>query len=352
LTGEIPADDLVNMFATCELSGVIDALVADRSTAGTFAACAVLTILSGWYSGMETGLYRFSRLRGELSARSGDRSARSLGRMLADQRLAISVFLIGTNVSNYLAATVVMLYFTRQGRTEGQAELLTTLILTPVLFIFGETIPKAWFYLRPNMLMLRSRPIIAASYWVVKLTGLGYVLRAMTTAILTLAKRFASDGQWHQDAGELADLLRESHAEGALSSVQTGIAERILQLHEERVGHVMVPINRVASMPIDIARDEFLETIRQYSFATIPLYEQHRRDIVGVVNADVVLAQPNRRVRELIEPVMKMPASSSMLDALGAMQRNRASTAIVIDRGSLACGLVTLSDLVQYLLGR
>jgi len=114
----------------------------------------------------------------------------------------------------------------------------------------------------------------------------------------------------------------------------------------------MIRINRVVALPIDVARDEFLTSVRENCLAAVPLYDQQRTNIVGVADTDALLASPDREVRELADPALKLPAGMSMLDALSAMQRNRTRTGIVLDRQDRPSGLVTLSDLVKYLLSR
>jgi len=327
------------------------AMVPGYSWPGTVAACVVLVFLSSWYSGMETGLYRFNRLRGKLLARSGDERAVRLEELFSDQRLLIAVLLIGNNLWNYLAASVVTGYFSNSGYSEHEAEFSATAVLTPMLFVFGETLPKSLFYVRPNALMLLSRKALWISYWAVKASGIGYALWLMTTAMLRIARWLGPGGQVATDSDELTDLLRESHAEGALSSVQRGIAERIIDLPSLRPFRVMIPISRVVAFPAEVRREEFIEAVRQHSFSDFPLYDRQPANVVGLVNADALIAQPNKQPRELLEPVLRIPVNASLSQTLSTMQDQQTRTAVVVGRNDRALGMITLADVVKYLLG-
>jgi len=340
------------MIGQGELRDTLEIVLPGHSWVATCAWCVMLTILSGWYSGLETGVYRFNRLRGKLLARTGDRVAAKLGRFLQDQRLLICMILIGNNLWNYLAASVLTTYFDSQGRSSGQAELLTTAILTPILFVFGETIPKNWFYNRPNTLVLRSGRLLAWNYWLITVTGIGYVLRLLTNLTLRLANLLGPAKHDETDTDDLTYLLRESHAAGAISAVQTDIAERILELPELNVSRVMIPLGRVIALPIETGREEFIRTAREHPIARIPLYTETKGNITGAVSTDRLLAEADCQPREVIEPVLKVSAGASVLSALNAMQQHVARMAIIVGRDDQAVGIVTISGLVKHLLGQ
>jgi CBS domain containing-hemolysin-like protein len=318
----------------------------------TLVWCVLFALLSGWYSGLETGVYRFNRLRAKLSVRSGHRAAVKIEEFFDDQRLLICILLIGTNLWNYLAASTLTAYFSRHGRTIHEAELYATLVVTLTFFIFAETIPKSWFYNRPNMLVLRSEKFIALSYRLAKVTGLGALLKWLSTLMLVLARLLGREGQMAGEGDDLGYLLRESHAAGALSLVQTSMAERVLGLSEERILRIMVPINRVVALPIEASREEFLRTVTEHPFACLPIYRDNPQSIIGVVGTDRLIANREGQPRELLEPVLELSAGLSMLSALNGMQHQPAKIAVVVDRHQHTIGIVTLADFVDYLLGQ
>lgn len=338
------------MLTTIEVWHILRPVLPGYSLSVTVIWCIVFAVLSGWYSGLETGLYRFNRLRGKLLARSGSGPAAKIERFFEDQRLLICIFLIGTNLWNYLAVNALITYYTQHGRSAREAELYTTLVLSPIFFIFAETVPKSWFYRQPTTLMLRSVRIITLSYWLIRFTGLGYLLRRLSSAMLILARQLGR-GEPAADGDDLSYLLRESHAAGVISSVQTGIAERILALPEQRVWRMMIPIDRVFALPLAMPRDDFIRAVNKSPFACVPLYRDHPHQIAGLVNTDKLIGQPGREPSELLEPAVNISPETTLLSVLNVMRHDPARIAVVVDRRDRAIGIVTIADLVEYLLG-
>ena len=116
---------------------------------------------SGVFSGSETGLYCVSPIRLKVGAARGDRRARRLERLLRNNQAALSLTLVGTNLSNYVAtACFAFLISTQLDFSEREAEVYTTLIVALTIFIFGEVVPKNLFQAHPDRLMSTFSPLL------------------------------------------------------------------------------------------------------------------------------------------------------------------------------------------------
>ena len=123
-------------------------------------AIAFFVILSGLFSGAETGMYRLSRLRLRLGIERKRLSFIILGRCLHDSSGLLLSMLIGTNLTNYLATSFVTYIFLGKTVAEHNAELFATLLTAPTLFVFSELIPKNIFFYRSDFLMPYLSPVL------------------------------------------------------------------------------------------------------------------------------------------------------------------------------------------------
>lgn len=313
-------------------------------------ALVVAILASGWYSGSEMGTYRINRLRLAVSANHGDSAARRMTRLLEDQSGVISVVLVGTNVANYMAVQCSIHGWSRLGGVSfEQAELYTTPLLTGLVFIFGEIVPKLWFSVESNRLMKLSSLFLLVSYHVVRMTGLLWLLRGVSNLASRLAGVSPSEPLGPRQ--RILTWLREGQASGAVSSVQQELAERVMTLEETRVGRLMKPISQAVVADEAISRSEFLDLSARHGCSRIPLYRGQRTQIIGVVNVNTVLYdQHEQSPCELMSRPLRMDARRSVLFALLKLQ-NAGDWLALIEHRRRVIGIITLEDVLNRLVG-
>jgi CBS domain containing-hemolysin-like protein len=327
-------------------------LIPGCSLGATIAALMALICLSAGYSGTETGLYRMNRLRLHMACRQKNRSAMILDRLLDNQQFLIGVFLICNNIVNYLLTTVLVTYLNRHEFSDHKIELITTFLLTPFVFIFGETVPKMCFYTRANSLMLRAARFIRLSYWIIRVTGLGLLVNSFSKFTVALANRFSPGADMTtRDWDDLGVLLRENLVAGPLSKIQGGMAEKLLQLPSVRLTRVLTPLAHVFSLPMDISREDFIRELQHHPYARVPLYSESKKNIVGVVSIyEVLAAEPNQTPISFMQPVQKISSHENVLTALNRMKETAIRLAVVTDREHKPVGIITINDLLDEIM--
>jgi len=211
-------------------------------------------LLSAFFSGTETGLYRVSRTRLVLDALGGSRSSRALVWLLNRPAIFVATALVGNNVANYLTSFSIVSATGLMVESGSIAELLGPIFLTPVVFVFGELLPKYLFFHAPYRLLRSTRTlllgfaILLAPVSIV-LGALGVVLRKITGKTpfpvrLTMAKR------------ELDKVLQAGHEAGILAAGQRQFARQLLEVGNQRAISFGVSVSRVAQveLPIDLER--------------------------------------------------------------------------------------------------
>ena len=323
------------------------------TTAFWLTAAIFFVLASGFYSGSEMGLYCLNRIRLRLRAERGEaRSARSLLRIANRQQETVLAILLGTNLANYLltVATAALLAGAFNIRPS-RVEFYTAAILSPLIFVIGDVVPKNWFQMEADRLMYKCASLLRASVMFFRATGILWLLHGATRIVARLAGHDERE-DWHGPRAEVVGLLREGAAEGALTEEQTRIVERVMNLSGIDVGSIMVPRRRVATVPIDATRHVFEQIVRGHNYSRMPVISRDRKTIVGIVNVyDVLADETGAGVEAWLQEPLAIRARDSAASALVHLQRARATMAIVTDPRRGFVGIVTLKDVVEEIFG-
>lgn len=307
-------------------------------------------------NGMETGIYRLNRIRLRLRAGTGDRRARRLLALLGDVRGLICVCLVGYNGGVYLTTAFVTMMLAGAGLGEGPVgvEVLATVILTPVFFVFTDVTPKSIFTVEADRWMYRLGGVLRGAYHTLRAVGLVPALKGVSTLVLRIAHGGAAAANPFHPRQRLRAFLREGAAEGVITGYQDELVDRVLALRERQIRHAMIPMGQVTSVNVETGRRRFMQELRNHSCSRLPVWEGRRSHIVGIAHISEVMAadEDTFDLRALMSTEMvllepRMPVNQ----ALVRMRRARAAMAIVRDARGRTVGIVTLKDLVEEIVG-
>lgn len=316
---------------------------------------------SGFFSGAETGLYRVNRLRLHLGVRRRDPRALRLASVLGDEPGALSVTLVGTNVANYVTTSAVAFSFAELwGFGETGSELYTVAIVTPVIFVFGEMVPKNLFRLHPDALLAHGSRLLAIANRLFRLTGIVWALTHLSVLLSRLTGSDLHSAGVLDPKQRVKRLLQEALAGDTLGSDridpedQSDLIERVCQLSETSLHAVMVPRNRVIGIAADTDRHELVRIVRLHSHARLPVYESagSRTHIIGLAKVDELLQSDDwERVAERLRPALKLSPRETVATAITRLQRAGRGMAVVVDDSGRMLGIVTLKDLLSEVVG-
>lgn len=325
------------------------------TTAGSLLVALVLFLaglrLSAFFSGAETGFYRISHLRLGIDADRGDRRAQRLAWFAKNPGHFVATTLVGNNLANYVttlgvglaAATIV-------GVDAGWVEVVATLLVTPVVFVFGELLPKNLFYRAPMSLLHGAAPLFVVFYRVFLPVSIPLVLLAQ------LFERLSGSSD-RLDAllgrSRLVQALSQGHEHGLLTDAQDRLAHGVLEIASQSVRDAMTPADRVLGISADTSRAEALDFAGRFG-ATHLIVREADGDSgsgsgpvwVGYVRA-VDLAISRLPWKELVRPLPEIESSASKLDALAALHEVGESRGVVVD-GERQLGIVGEQGLVEH----
>jgi putative hemolysin len=318
---------------------------------GVGLACVVLSAL---YSGLETGVYCLNRIRLRIRTDSRDRTARVLHNLVRDTSRLLIVLLICNNIANYGTTAAVAVLLASTGLTTGGAELIVILIVTPLLFVWGEMVPKTLFRRHSETLVYHWTWLLRVSSLVTTYCGMVGLVRAISYVLLGRVRREAPPGGLLSSRQQIRGMLVETAHSGVLTGRQKQIAENVLALHQVRLRDVMVPRHAVETIASGVSRDQFLSIARSASHSRLPVHPPDRPSrITGVATLlDGLLLDPNDfTLDKCCTEVPKLPPSSNVQTALTRLQRARQPMGLVVDKSGRCLGIVTIKDLVEEIVG-
>ena len=324
-------------------------------------AVACFVLLGGLFSGSETGLYQLSRLRLRLGIEKKQLPFVILGRCLHDSSGLLLSLLIGNNLVNYLATSLVTTAFLGRlgAEFEHRAEFLATLVMVPILFVFSELIPKNLFFYRADVLMPYLSPVLYTFYKPLKWCGIVPLFKFISSLFARLAGLTASSGTLFTSTQrrKVEAILKDTHEEGILSHVQNDIIKRLVSISHVHIRTVMIPMNHVEGIRIDSDRSALLNKLRKCAFTRLLVTATERGNILGFINIyeTLGLSEGFDTLRDFIKPIRELDAKMTVTDAIHFMQTEKQRIVLVTRAGRYGrnrpIGIVTMKDLVEELLG-
>jgi CBS domain containing-hemolysin-like protein len=302
-------------------------------------------------SGLESGSYSLNRVRLHLLEHHGQRSARTLRRLLDKHTHLLATLLIANNIANYTSSAAMTVLIEAWGLSDWQVIGLNVLIVTPLLFIFCETLPKDLFVAHADGLMYRFAPVLLWMQRLFTVVGLQPLITGIGQLVMQAMKIQTNVLTFHPRR-QVGTLVREGVGYGLLSDEQSALAERVLALAGRRVGDEMVPWSQVISVKLDDSPASLWTLADRTSVSRFPVLDGGGK-VVGVLSLyDALLLTPETcpPIRALMKPVKSMPVRTASRAALQQMQADHLPLAIVTDRDK-PVGIVTIKDLVEPVTG-
>ncbi len=313
----------------------------------TFVLFLVALRLSAFFSGSETGFYRVSIPRLSIDAQAGDRVARRLLWFARNPASFVATTLVGNNIANYLTTVAISLAVVELTRGPAEVwEVVATMLISPIVYLFGELVPKNLYYRAPMALLRRNSRIFSIFYWLLIPASLPLVL------ITRLLERFSPETGRRTELvfgrSRLVQLLHQGRHEGLLTDVQNRLASGVLQTAPERVAASMMPFERILGVSEDATREQVLEFAGQHALSSVIIHHKRSRTawFAYVRTVDVALdSGPLSRQMHLM-PVLA--PGDGKLDALQTLYMVGEVFAVVKD-GDRVLGVVNSRELSEQL---
>ncbi|NVJ97294.1 MAG: HlyC/CorC family transporter [Alphaproteobacteria bacterium] len=316
----------------------------------------VLLGLSGLFSGSETALTAASRARIHHMMNDGNKRAKRVGRLIEDQERLIGAILLGNNLVNILASALATSLFMSLVGEEGVV--YATLVMTALVLIFAEVLPKSYAIANPDNMALRM------SWFISLIVALFAPIVALVQKIVRLTLRlFGIDISNMESVLSAHDEIRGTidlhHKEGGLVKEDTHMLGSILDLNDVTVEDVMVHRSSMEALDINLGTDKIIAAVVSSAYTRLPIYEDDPENIVGVLHAKDVLRSLRRaggqskrvNVKRIMVKPWFVPETTTLREQLNAFLERKAHFALVVDEYGAIQGLVTLEDILEEIVG-
>ncbi|MCX7817686.1 MAG: CNNM domain-containing protein [Kiritimatiellae bacterium] len=313
-------------------------------------ALLVALLGSAFFAGIETGVIAMNRLRLRHLVQHRVRGAAEIEAMLERPDVLLGTTLVGTNLCHVTMAVVASHLAVRAGWR--WAEAIAGAVVTLVLLVFGEYVPKAWFQAFPTHRVLPwARLLRAAS---VVLLPARVVLAAIVRPFLRPAAPAASAAPL-LTRDEFVHLAHEGRQSGILSPVEANMITGVIRIGGIRCRDIMRPIEQATVVPKGMPVPELLAIARTTDFSRFPVRDPNSGEIVGVVNIYDVLSDADAE-RRTVDHYMRRPqlvAEHTIADhVMPRMRVTRQPLMLVADEGGRVTGILTLEDVLAIMVGQ
>jgi CBS domain containing-hemolysin-like protein len=300
-------------------------------------------LLSAFFSGSETGLYRVSRTRLVLDGLSGSRAARGLVWLLNHPTVFVATTLVGNNIANYLASYAIVLAVAVLFGARSSAELLGTMLMTPIVFVFGELLPKHLFYHAPHRLITATRPFLLAA--TVLFAPVSLLLGLLGRGLQQITGQTPFRLRLAMARGELDQVLRHGHEAGILAAGQRSLAQQLFEVGNQTAISFGVPADRFAVIDAPVDVDEARHMARRRNHPIV-LVQRGERIIGFLWYADLCVRQPTLE----LNPVIRGRMEDRHLQVLLRLYDAGSEVAVLFDERGTVRSVVTRRQLVQPLI--
>lgn len=311
----------------------------------------ICIVTAAFFSGAETAFIVADRIRLRHLVEKGNKRALIVDGFLGTPEKFLATTLVGTNLA-IVGGSVMATKLASQilGRGSNIGVLVETVIMTLLVLIFAEIVPKNLSRSHADSLVL------SLALWV-KIGSL--ILSPLVMAITNFSRLLF---QKRTKAGrrqipfvsreELRYLTSESHRYGLIEKQEQAIVRQIFRFAETTVGQVMVPVEKIVATELSSSPPQVVELIRREGFSRIPVYKKEPENIVGVVDINHLLgARRNTPLQKLIYPLIRVRPELSIERLFLQLQKKHEHMALVTNERGRVSGIVTMEDLFEEIFG-
>ena len=301
-----------------------------------------LLLCSAYFSATETAFTSLNRIRIKNKADAGDEQAKKVLALEQNYDNLLSTILIGNNLVNIANTAAATVLFVNLYGSKGP--LVSTIVTTVVVLIFGEITPKSLAKEYPEQFAMFSAPLINALRIV--LMPLNWIF-AQWRKLLNLI--FKTGGNQKITEDELVTIVDEAFVTGGIGERQNELIQNAIGFNELEAQDILTPRVDISAVEQDTPEEEIAKLFLETGFSRLPVYEDELDGIIGVLNQKDFhnyVYQKDKTVADMVKPVIYVAESIPAADLLRKLQENKCRMAIVVDEYGGTQGIVTAEDII------
>ncbi len=315
-------------------------------------ALVLLVGAAAFFAASEAAIVQMNRIRTRALAEKGIRSALGLQRLLENRNRTLTTVLIGSTFVLLAADSVATELFIASGIPH--AAVWSTVVMTIVILLFGEILPKTIAVGSGDRTALRLAP--ALTFVTRALAPLTALFLWITDGLIRIFGGTPNIGPYVTE-DDIKTLVNVGVEQNVLEEEERELIHSIIQFGDTIVVEVMTPRTDMVTVADTSSPRRALDLVIADGYSKLPVYEETIDNIVGVVHdRELLIALSNGSIantslRTLMRPVVHVPQNKRVSELLREMQRGKFSLAIVLDEYGGTAGLVTMEELLEEIVG-
>lgn len=311
----------------------------------------ILILFSAFFSAAETAFSTCNRIRLKVMADDGSKPAKMACKIAEQFDKALITILIGNNLVNVFATTVATVIFVSTIKDPNVASIVSTIVITAVVYIFGETIPKS---------IARARSLGVALLFAHIIRGLMYLFLPLSLIFQAMNWIFRKVMNVKDTPilteDDFANIIESIEEEGLIEESESEIIQSALDFGETIVKDVLTPAGNIFAIDIDnIDHESLNEIINNKNYSRIPVYRKNLNNIVGIFHVKTYLREYFQNRKVSIKATLSKPYlvsyKANVDEIFEGFRKLKTHIAIVQDDEGKTLGMVTMEDLLEELVG-
>ncbi len=319
------------------------------TTIGLSAVIILLLCCSAFFSCSETAFTTVSNLRLRSLAENKVKGARKAVYVSEHYQKTLTTILVGNNLVNIACTTICAYVFSMLIKNPTLSNVLNTLIMTIIVLIFGEILPKAAAKMNGEKLALRFSGVL---FFLMK------VLTPITFVFLKLQNKVVktnADDTPTVTEDELESIIDTMEEEGVIDSDDAELIQGVLELNQNTAYDIMIPRVDVKAVKIDDDIEHIKSMFKETQFTRLPVYKDNIDNIVGILSQkDLFFALVDNKalkIDKLMSKPLNITETMKADDIIKEMQKTQKHMAIVLDEHGGTSGIVTMEDAIEKIVG-
>ncbi len=308
----------------------------------------ILVFLSACFSATETAFSSLNKIRLKNMANNGDKKAEKTLELAEEFNSLLSTILIGNNIVNIASSSIATVLFVAIFKENGA--LISTVIMTVTILIFGEITPKSVAKAHPEQFAMFFTPFI--SVLVVLFKPLTFLFNGLAFLISKLFKSQESD-EFRSE--EFITMVEEAQEGGNMNEDEADLITNAIEFNDQEVGKVYTPRVDMVANDINDSLDEIDKSFRESGFSRLPIYSGSIDNVVGILHEKDFYFHYYKDSATSIEQILTKPVFTTehlkISALLKQLQKCKSHMAIVIDEYGGTLGIITMEDVLEEIVG-
>lgn len=309
-----------------------------------------LCVISAFFSACETAFSTTNAIRIRRLADDNVKGARKALHIIEHYDKTLSTILVGNNLVNIANTTICAYLFSILIINPTISNIVNTVVMTTIVLIFGEILPKSMVKINSEKYALRFSGIM---YFLNKaMLPITYIFHKIQKLLLKNVKENSAPTVTEDDLEGIIDTMEE---EGVLNSSDADLFMGVIEINEKTVYDIMTPRVDVVAIDINDSVENISKKFLEHGYSRLPIYENDKDHMIGILNykdySHALLSNKQINLKELMLPPTYVAENMKVKDFIKLLQKEKKHMAIVLDEHGGTSGIVTMEDALEEMVG-